>query len=201
MRDVKLKYYNSHQVYLQVEQNVKEIVNKNGYGEDMADVILNLYDYIMEKTWYGACHASTAVLYVALKEMGYNVALKIGECQHKSDKPFDHSWIELDDKIIDLAIFLPFTQNVGMYGGPVVCGLDVISLKPSEVTYGVNTGLPFFGETEMAINTTLSDYMDRFPNELNGLWTVLEKVYPYDGELVISDLRNKYKTIKRELVR
>ena len=69
------------------------------------------------------------------------------------------------------------------------------------MTYGVNTGLPFFGETEMAINTTLSDYMDRFPNELNGLWTVLEKVYPYDGELVISDLRNKYKTIKRELVR
>ncbi len=192
-------YYDSQ--YEKITNNIKSIVSNNNFDDEVADTILNLYDYIMEKKLIGACHAISAVLYVALKEMGYCPEIKVGECKYKFDKPFDHSWIELNNKVVDLAIFMPLSGIVGQYGGPIIFDKDSFNMSDSLIQYGINTGLPFSNETVFAINTPISRYMSVCPFEDNGLWTVLERVYVYENELDIKKLMEKYEKTMRVIVR
>ena len=60
----------------------------------------------------GACHVSTSVLYVVFSELGYDVKLFVGEIQKLGEKPFDHSWITLDGKIIDIAVIIALIECV-----------------------------------------------------------------------------------------
>lgn len=62
-----------------------------------------MYRYMERKQWRGACHALCAALYVFLSVIGYKNDLCIGEVLGQ-ELYFDHSWISLDDKMIDLAI-------------------------------------------------------------------------------------------------
>ena len=201
MKGIGWKYYTSHQIYSSIEYGVYEIIKSNEYKEEVADAILNLYDYMITNKWIGACHAVSAVLYIALKELGCNVTIKIGECKFEGGLPFDHSWIEIDEKNIDLAIFMPLDENMGKYGSLNICGFDVLTMAPHKVLYGVNSGRPFSRETEVAIKSSLSKYMDLFPGEKGGLWTVLDNIYPYENELNICQLKLKYDSIFRDLVR
>lgn len=201
MREISWKYYTSYQVYSSIEDGVGEVIEKNGYGEEVADTILNLYDYIINNKWIGACHAISALLYIALKELGYNVVIKTGECKLEGERPFDHSWIEIDEKIIDLAIFMPLDENMGKYGSLNICGTDVLTMAPHKVLYGINTGMSFNKETDKVVKTSLSKYMSSFPAEKDGLWTVLNKIYPYDDELNFDLLKLKYDCVFRDLIR
>ncbi len=119
----------------------------------------------------------------------------------EGELPFDHSWIEIDEKIIDLAIFMPLNENMGKYGGFNICGTDVLTMAPHKVLYGINTGMSFSKETETAIKTPLSKYMSCFPAEKDGLWTVLNRIYPYENELNVDQLRLKYDFVFRDLIR
>ena len=192
-------YYNAQ--YTRIINNIQSIVSENNFEDEVSDTILNLYDYIMEKKLIGACHALSAVLYVALNEMGYSPEIKVGECKYKFDKPFDHSWVELNNKIIDLAIFMPFSGIVGQYGGPIIFNKDSFNMTDSQIQYGINTGLPFSNETVYAIKTPISRYINGFPFENNGLWTLLEQIYVYEDELDIDKLKVKYVKTMRTVVR
>ena len=194
-------YYSQPYIYEEISDKIKSIIQENGYDDEVADLILNLYDYMFEKVLMGACHAISSVLYVALSEMGYNPVLCIGECQKQGDKPFDHSWLLIDNKIIDLAIFMPLTDKIGSYGGVVIFGIDIFTLKPTELHYGINSGLPFSDQTIFAMKQSFGEYMQNFPFENDGLWSVLERIYIYEDELDIKKCKKKYKNIERKLVR
>lgn len=187
--------------YATIVKNMESIVDENGYDAEISDTIINLFDYIIRTNLRGACHALTAVLYVAFKEMGYKPIMKIGECKYKKHLPFDHSWLELNQKVIDLAIFMPLQDVQGSHGGPNILGKDTITNKNSLVEYGINTGLEFSDHTIFAIKTPLTEYMNKFPFEDEGLWSVLEKIYVYENELDIDELKIKYAKTKRVLVR
>lgn len=112
----------------------------------------------------------------------------------------DHSWITLDKKIIDLAIFMPLT-GIGKCGGPIVFDKDMIKLSEAQVNYGIKSNEDFSFETEAAINTPLTKYMDDFPYEDGGLWTVLQNNISVYDDLDIEYLRDKYKNERRILCR
>lgn len=58
-----------------------------------------------ENTMRGACHSSSAILYILLSEAGFEPKIKIGVVHSDYLKSYsDHSWIELDNKIYDIAI-------------------------------------------------------------------------------------------------
>lgn len=187
--------------YKTISENIVKIIEDSTYDSELADTLLNLFDYMIEKNLIGGCHALSAVLYIALNEMGYSPILCIGECQKNGRRPFDHSWIEIDNKTIDLSIYMPMQNKRGSFGGPVILNIDSYSFAPNNLDYGINTGLPFSSDTTFAINTGLTEYMDKFPFDEDGLWTVLEKIYVYEGELDIASLKNKYKDVKRKLIR
>ena len=149
-------------------------------------------DYIKTKQLQGACHSSSSVLYVALSELGYRPSLSIGEVS--GDKlPFDHSWIELDGEIIDLAI--SYTLDNGRAASePIVLSKNIRFGIPPSLEYGV-TYLGLNGEALQVYRMPFVDYMDMYPYEKNGLWTVVQRVL--DNDVDIKALRDKYKDTKR----
>ena len=192
------KYYKSWGFYNQLKNNVYHTVKSNGYDEDLADMLLNAYDYMINNNFRGGCHALSCVLYIAMKEMDLSPSLYIGECDFCGLYPFDHSWITLGGKVIDLAIFMPLT-GIGTCGGPIVFNEDMISLMEAKVNYGIHSDEDFSAETKFAINTPLARYMDDFPYAEGGLWTVLQNDISVYDDLDIDSLRNKYKNEKRIL--
>ena len=184
----------------EIIRNIKKTCEKKGYSEDVGILLANLFAYMMRKKVCGCCHAFSSVLYVAFSELGYTPSLLIGACQKDGLKPFDHSWITIDNKIIDIAIYYSLTEEINLISGPVIFDRDVVSGKTVSTHYGINTGLPMSLDTLAAINIPFVTYMDNSPFEKDGLWGVLKKVYP--NEIIIDEnLKEKYSNVQRTLVR
>ena len=100
------------------------------------EVLLRTFEvvlrYLVDNGLWGACHDSSAVLYMLLLEQGVKAELIIGEV-HAEGMYFDHSWVEVDGLIYDPAVGFPRTED-GKYVGPSVfasrelAGLQVTTL-------------------------------------------------------------------------
>lgn len=179
-----------------VEQLIRISVEANGYDGRIADVLCNLYRYMQQKQWWGACHSSCSALYVALSELGYAPKLCIGEMMGQG-LYFDHSWIDLDGKIIDIAI------SMTLIGGapasePILFNRNIRNGMKPVIEYGV-AGRGIEGESLFVMNLPFVDYMDGFPDERDGLWGVVRELL--SKQIDIEALRNKYKGVKRIVVR
>jgi len=179
-----------------IPEQIKKVVNENGYKEDIGNILANMYLYMKKKQWWGACHATASALYVCLSEIGYSPVLCIGEVLGQG-LYFDHSWINVDDTIIDLAI------NMTLLGGApasevIVFGKDIKKGLPPAMDYGV-PGRGIEDQAKIVMETPFVQYMDSFPDERDGLWGVVQEVL--NTSIDIPLLREKYKGTKRILVR
>ncbi len=148
------------------------------------------------KQWWGACHATCAALYVCLFEIGCTADLCIGEVLGQG-LYFDHSWITVDGKIIDLAI------SMTLLGGTpaseiIVFGNDIKAGLPPILDYGV-PGRGIEDQAKLVMEIPFVQYMDNFQDEKDGLWGVVREVL--NTEIDIPSLREKYKNTKRVLIR
>lgn len=136
-------------------------------------------------------HASCAALYVALKELGFTPTLCAGEVDAHSFI-FDHSWIELDGKIIDVAIAFP------LQGKPlsnlIILGVDIFTKESSNLVYGTSCGTGLDIDADFATTVPFCSYMDNFPDAPNGLWSVVELLL--GRKVDIAAMRTKYKDTK-----
>lgn len=171
-------------------------VHDAGYSNSLADVLCNLNDYMQRKRWWGACHASSSALYVALSELGYQPILCIGELMGEG-LYFDHSWIELDGRILDMAISMTLLGGASV-SDPIFFGKNVRSGLMPMLKYGV-PGRGIEGETLLVINTPFSEYMDKYPVEENGLWGVVQVLLGYTIDIPM--LRKKYQMVERKIIR
>lgn len=179
-----------------VNDLIKKAVIEAGYSNDLANVLCRMSDYMRKKHWWGACHASSSALYVAVSELGYTPTLCIGEALGKGFY-FDHSWIELDGKILDLSISMTLLGGAPV-SEPILFGRNIRSGKEPEIKYGV-AGRGIEGEALVVKNMPFVDYMDSFPKEKNGLWTVVQELLgkPID----LSTMKSKYKQVERTIIR
>lgn len=177
---------------------IRETVSAEGYDDQIADVLCNMVRYIKEKQWMGACHASSAVLYVIFMELGYDVELCVGEVEKPGYKPFDHSWIKLDGKIIDIAVIMTLMGGLPI-SEAVVLDKDIMTKQKYDIKYGIVTPFGLGEEAHIVMSVPFIDYMDGFPDETNGLWGVIAKVSTVD--LDMQYLRNKYKDVKRNFIK
>lgn len=187
-----------------IKKRMSTLVLDAGYHENVLNTILAAYDYMRHAKRVGlrgGCHALSSVLYVVFSELGLNTELYVGECQKSGDKPFDHSWITLDQKIVDIAIYMPLQGAIGGISGPVIFDVDTLTMKKVETAYGINTGLAMSKQTIFAMETPFSEYMSKFPYEPGGLWTVVKKVAPLGLSLDIQSLDSKYSSTIRNFVR
>ena len=146
--------------------------------------------YIEKMGWSGACHAASAVVFVLLREQGIGAVLCLGEAQ-LGDMVFNHSWIESDGEVFDVAIVQ--TLESGLLSAPVVKGRNVETGRPTEIKYGVHSGQPDDPPTAMLRETSFVDYLDGFPENPYGLWGLaVDLAAPLGLQLEVAELREKY---------
>lgn len=49
-------------------ESIRNAVKASSKNEQIADILCSLFRYMQQKRWIGACHATKAVIYIALKE-------------------------------------------------------------------------------------------------------------------------------------
>lgn len=181
---------------MSILDRIKQAVKESGYNEDIGNVLANMYRYMERKQWWGACHASCAALYVCLSELGYKPKLCIGEVLGQG-LYFDHSWISLDDKMIDLAVSMTILGGAPA-SGIIILGKDIKTGLPPILDYGV-PGRGIEDQAKFVMGLPFNQYMDSFPDEKGGIWGVVREVLSTDVN--IPSLREKYKDTKRVLIR
>ncbi len=164
-------------------------------------IIISLLDYMHMKGWRGACHESCGVIYVLLNELDIPCNWRLGEVTYKNEtkegRPiiFDHSWINFNDKKIDLAIFRPLVKGLEM--PPIIMDLTIDNLSESELNYDINSGWVDSPQTTFVKNTPLSKYFDNSPlHPTLGTWSLILDIGKKLGlQLDINVLRKKYNGI------
>ena len=132
-------------------------MNKQRLFREMFD---NLYNFMNDKKWIGACHASTAVLYTLALRIGLNAYPCIGEVSENLGT-FDHSWLEVDNKIYDIAIALPLKASWAL--GPVFDSIDISTNKMPNLKYGITyCGLGY--QAEAISQISIYEYLSSCPN-------------------------------------
>lgn len=172
---------------------IKSVVEQEGYEASVSDFICNLYRYMRENQWNGACHATCSILFVGLSELGYTPRIYIGEAAIPTRPRFDHSWIKVDEKVIDLAVALPLKANERI-SGPIVFDINIDTNQRHQLIYGIENG-ELGDEAKFVFDTPFTTYMGMFPKEKNGLWDILKKVFP--KEIDIESIKSKYKNVQR----
>ena len=93
----------------------------------------DLHKFMMRKKWYGACHATTAVMYAICRVLDIECVPCIGEVYYKTF--FDHSWLLINNNIFDLAITMPFEMSFS--NGPIFNSINLSSGEEKTIKYGV----------------------------------------------------------------
>lgn len=154
-----------------------------------------LLGFVYQNNWTGACHDSSATLYMVLSEMGFSPKLIIGEVKAQAGT-FDHSWIELDGKIFDVAVGFPGEDGHNV-GPSVFASLNLDTGGPTELEYGVRStnGLDSVGQFVSVSN--LADYSTEQPEGAT-IWDITPRVGAACGvKLRKFDLRRKYGKVTR----
>ena len=135
----------------------------------IATTFFEILKFIHKNNWEGACHATSAIMYILLREQGIDARLYIGECQQDSFV-FDHSWVEIRGEVVDAAISMTWVQ--GMSFPPVLKNIDLDTGEKTKITYGVRSGQGYDQFASTIRDLPFYMYMDIFPNHPKGLWGV-----------------------------
>lgn len=177
-----------------IRKSIADAVSASGWPSKVNDIIYRTWQYAERRNFCGACHALSSAMYVALSECGLQPALCIGECVSEGEKAFDHSWIELNGKVIDIAISMPLPPTK-CFSGVVVGNVDVNTGRKTVIQYGIKTSVGFGPETQVVLSLPFVQYMDMFPNERHGLWTVSGRIL--NTTVNVDKLRRKYRKVVR----
>ena len=124
--------------------------------------------FMVRKGWYGACHATTAVLYAICKVLDIEANPCIGEVFYKAY--FDHSWLEINGAIFDLAITMPFVDDYAT--GPIFNSIDLTTGEKATLDYGVKyQGLDT--QAKYAFSMSIYKYLRNSP-EVNLIELVID---------------------------
>lgn len=138
-------------------------------GYRVCTTFCGILNFIHEQAWQGACHASSAVFYVLLKEQGVDPILCRGMVE-KNGIFFNHSWIEIEGRVYDAAISNTVSRKFDC--PPVFAGIDLATQHDTRLVYGVQA---VRGSDEIAVfvrDRGFNAYMNAFPHHNHGLWGV-----------------------------
>jgi hypothetical protein len=142
------------QCCLDGETTWRQAIENSDIEQAIKTTLLGAFDFIAENQFKGGCHLISAILFMLLSEQGYEPIVMTGEVGI-DDYVFDHSWIELDGKIIDLTIMNTLYDNKKL--PPVVMNKSVSSgLEPNH-KYGVSPNLD--GNTQLILAQSIGQYI------------------------------------------
>ena len=146
--------------------------------------------FIKKTEWSGACHAASSVLYILLREQKFDAELYVGEVGNLPIV-FDHSWVEIDNKIYDAAITSTLIEGISF--PPIFAGIDLETSQTPNNQYGIHSGQGYDPVAQSIIQTPFGDYLSMFPAHPKGLWGVTKDIGKGMGlRMNLGQLKSKY---------
>lgn len=150
--------------------------------------------YIWVARYTGACHSTSAVMYMLMREKGLDPTLCIGEVG-VGNKFFDHSWIEVDGMVIDAAVSVPLQEGIQV-SAPIFAGIDLDTGNATALRYGVASGQGFDEVTRPAVELDLLGY--GLAAEALSPFVLAYSLSEFcDVSVTMDSLRHQYGAIKR----
>jgi hypothetical protein len=157
---------------------------------DVVKPFLALASYVIDSRWSGACHAVAAVLHILFQEVGVSSTLCLGEAQ-LGRIAFDHSWVEANGSVFDVAIIGTLDQRLG--APPTFRSVDLDTLREPRVLYGITTGEGRHSDATALLATPFHRFMSRYPDAPEGLWGIARLVGLRAGlTLSVRALKDRY---------
>lgn len=123
---------------------------------------LELLKFVVESDYCGGCHDTSAVLHMLLTEVGVESTLCIGEVG-AGRFFFDHSWVEVDGRVFDVAVCMPHPEGEPV-GGPVFGNIDLATGVQTSLRYGAESGDGLGAAAQPALVLDLQGYSTIQPN-------------------------------------
>ncbi|MEQ8261206.1 MAG: hypothetical protein RH947_13000 [Alcanivorax sp.] len=163
------------------KKNAQLLITSTPEGYKTHKAYIAMLEYIHKKDWSGACHSTSAIMVSILRSQGVSAEPFLGECRAQSFY-FDHSWVEVDANVFDIAISKTLIK--GIQFPPVYRGLDLGTMSPSHVNYGVQSGNGYDRNAARIKAVPLVDYMDAFPGHPYGLFGLAEELTKSMGKRI-----------------
>jgi len=152
--------------------NVNRVASrKPALRKEFGRLFIAVVAYVEEAGWAGACHATSAVMHLLLGNLRIPSAVCIGEAALGSI-PFDHSWIESAGEVYDAAICS--TQYRELNEPPTFRGINLQTLEPAHVRYGITSGQPPGIDALQILNMPFKQFLWGFPGHPEGLWGIAQ---------------------------
>jgi hypothetical protein len=178
------------------ENLIKAIENLN-QSEKIEFIFREFLEITYKLDWKGACHESTSAIHILLNEVGINNTWKLGEV-FANECLFDHSWIEIDNKIFDIAITKTLIEKA--INAPIINDIDINKNDLHNIEYGIKSGQDLSPQTQFVMNIDLSDYLSNSPiNSTYGTWAIILDIgkklnLKLDINLLIKKYKGKFYT-------
>lgn len=175
-----------------------EIPFEHEHKNKLEDTFFATSNFFYNNPLAGACHLISSIFHVLLKEQGIENELCIGEVTDKKTKRFDHSWIEIDGKVFDIAIQLNLQYEENP---PVYAGYDLYTEEVVKRFYGVPSPIGLGADGRTAFETPFVKYMDGFPYFKEGAWRIVELIgKDLDLKIDLKEVPKRYANTKRKLI-
>ncbi|MFS0752627.1 hypothetical protein [Oceanobacillus sp. 1P07AA] len=153
-------------------------------------------DYYKKHPNPGACHLVSSIFYVLLNEQNIENQLCVGEVK-TGTQYFDHSWIEINDRVFDIAIQLTLDAS---RNAPVYAGYDLLTEVNTKRIYGSQSPTGFDRDAKQILKTPFVKYMDDYPQLREGAWRIVKVIgRELRLKLDIIELRQRYLNTERTL--
>lgn len=76
----------------------------SAFNSSFVDCVVRCFNIIEQSKEPNGCLSNSIALFICAKEYGYNPILCYGLCTFES-RSFYHAWLEIDDIVIDMAIY------------------------------------------------------------------------------------------------
>jgi hypothetical protein len=158
-----------------------------------------ILSWIVKTDYRGGCHDTSAALHILLCEQGLNSELCIGEVQIDENTFFDHSWVTVDEMILDASICMP---NIGGHAfPPVFASVELLKLGTPQVRYGAKSSQGFDSSAQFVSSVNLQEYSLAFPDNPNKFWSLTKILAKEAGIKVnVGKLKSLYSELTRTIV-
>jgi hypothetical protein len=131
-----------------------------------------LLSWVVKENYQGACHDVSIALHVLLSECGLKCNICIGEVKVSEYEYFDHSWVEADGFIYDIAVCAP---NFPQYAHPPIYRGQSLSGNIRFV-YGMESPEGLDDVTQFVLQSDINQYLEGHPNGVGFIWHLIKKV-------------------------
>lgn len=171
-----------HEVQLHLpkfERDAATVAEEMGDPQPSVKIFVEVLSYLVRHQARGACHKSSAILFVLLSELetqlpgeAVEVSLRIGVVRSPDGKRFDHSWVQYGPAIYDAAVCLPL-EGGSRTGGPVFASHDLLTGQFVHRRYTELADVDLDEDAQRVLGWTLSEYADYIAQEGGpSLWEI-----------------------------